>query len=147
MTAPAHRQPDLVVVFNADGSLHIPDYKSHEKTFTTLMSIIDSYSGNIIVQSYHTDSVAIRAACSGDISLFRKEEDEFRRAHDYPPYSEIALLLYKNEVEQKTFSTVNKLYQELLFLSEKSGKEFEIYATPPLVYKMHDKFRYNIVLK
>lgn len=45
------------------------------------------------------------------------------------------------------FMTVNKLYQELLFLSEKSDAKIEIYATPPLVYKMHDKYRYNIVLK
>lgn len=147
MTPPSGRSPDLVVIMNADSSLHIPDYKSHEKTFTTLKSIIDHYPDNIIVQSYHIDSPAIRFACSGNTEAFRLEEDTFRKDHQYPPYSELAVLLYKNEIEQKMFTTVNKLYQELLFLNEQAKAGIEIYATPPLVYKMHDKYRYNIVLK
>lgn len=147
MTPPAGRTPDLVVVMNADSSLHIPDYKSHEKTFSTLKSIIDNYPDNIIVQSYHVTNPAIRFACNGDTDAFRIREDNFRKDHQYPPYSELAVLLYKNEIEQKMFTTVNKLYQELLFLNEQQKAGIEIYATPPLVYKMHDKYRYNIVLK
>jgi hypothetical protein len=45
------------------------------------------------------------------------------------------------------FTRVNKLYQELLFLQQKEAFGWEIFATPPLVYKMYDKYRYNIVLK
>lgn len=147
MTAPKDRKPDLVVVFNADSWLHIPDYKSHEKTFTTLLSIINNYADNIIVQSYHVDSPAIRLACEGNMEAFAVWEKKFRQEHAYPPFSEIAVILYKNEIEQKMFTTVNKLYQELLFLAEKADGKLEIYATPPLVYKMHDKYRYNIVIK
>ena len=132
---------------NADSGLHIPDYKSHEKAFTTLLSILDHYNQNIIVQSYHPDHPSIRLSCSGNIDKFREGEEKFRKEHGYPPYAQLAVILYKNEIEQKMFTTVNKLYQELLFLSEKSDAKIEIYATPPLVYKMHDKYRYNIVLK
>ena len=72
------------------------------------------------MQSYHTDNPAIRFACSGDMDAFREAEDLFRKQHMYPPHAELAVILYKNEVEQKMFTTVNKLYQELLFLAEKS---------------------------
>lgn len=59
----------------------------------------------------------------------------------------MALILYKHEVEETMFTRVNKLYQELLFLQKTLSFEGEIYATPPLIYKMYDKYRYNIVLK
>ncbi|MCR5411482.1 MAG: hypothetical protein K6E76_00395 [Patescibacteria group bacterium] len=46
------------------------------------------------------------------------------------------------------YTKVNKLYQELLYLSEKYQiQDLEIYTTPPLIYKMFGKFRYNIILK
>lgn len=146
-TPPAGWKPDLVIVMNADAGLHIPDYKSEEKVFANLSSIIDHYTGSIIIQSYKIDDPAIRFACSGDLDAFSKGEKTFRQAHGYPPYAELAVILYKNEIEQKMFNTVNKLYQELLFLNEQSNAKIEIYATPPLVYKMYDKYRYNIVLK
>lgn len=146
-TPPAGWTPDLVVVMNADAWLHIPDYKSEEKVFATLSSIIEHYQGNIIVQSYKVDDPAIRFACSGDKDAFAQWEKVFRQAHGYPPFAQLAVILYKNEIEQKMFTTVNKLYQELLFLNEHADAKIEIYATPPLVYKMYDKYRYNIVLK
>jgi hypothetical protein len=45
------------------------------------------------------------------------------------------------------FTRVNKLYQELLFLTEKGKFTGEIFATPPLIYKIYDTYRYNIVIK
>jgi len=57
--------------------------------------------------------------------------------------------MYKNEMEKKVFQTVNKLYQELLYYKQKNEpkNKIEIYATPPLIYKMFNKYRYNIIIK
>jgi hypothetical protein len=56
--------------------------------------------------------------------------------------------LYKNEIEEKVFTKVDTLYKELLYLSQKyQMTDLEIYATPPLIYKMFGKYRYNIILK
>ena len=52
------------------------------------------------------------------------------------------------EIEQKLFNKVDQLYKELLYLQERYQlKELEIYTTPPLVYKIFWKYRYNIVIK
>lgn len=57
-------------------------------------------------------------------------------------------LLYKHEVENKLFSTVNKLYQELLYLKEHyEYQSIDIYPTPPLIYKMYAKYHYTIIIK
>jgi len=60
----------------------------------------------------------------------------------------MCVLLYKHEVEKSVYTTVHKLYQELLYLREQYEMEdLEIYATPPSVYKMYGKYRYHIILK
>lgn len=58
------------------------------------------------------------------------------------------MLLYKNEIESSVFKKVDTLYQELLYLQQRYQMQaMEIYATPPLIYKMFGKYRYHIILK
>lgn len=83
-----------------------------------------------------------------DEKEFRKKENKFREKNKYPPFTEICIILYKNEIEKTMFNKVDKLNKELLYLKEKYlMKDLEIYTTPPLIYKMFGKYRYNIVLK
>ncbi|MBU0626474.1 hypothetical protein KKG31_03950 [Patescibacteria group bacterium] len=57
-------------------------------------------------------------------------------------------MLYKNEIEERLFNKVDTLYKDLLYLKEKYEQtELEIYSTPPLIYQMFGKYRYNIILK
>jgi len=57
-------------------------------------------------------------------------------------------LLYKNEIEEKLFNKIDKIHKELLYLKEKyKMNELEIYSTPPMIYKIFGKYRYNIILK
>jgi primosomal protein N' len=81
------------------------------------------------------------------VEKFQKQELKYRKDFDYPPFTDLCILLYKHEIEKSLFTKVNKLYQELLFLQEKYKKNIEIYSTPPLIYKMYGKYRYNIILK
>ena len=94
------------------------------------------------------DHHSIRSACKLNKSDFFAKEYEFRKQYSYPPFWELCLILYKDEIEQKLFNKVDQLYKELLYLQEKYQlKELEIYTTPPLVYKIFGKYRYNIVIK
>ena len=144
---PKDWKPDAVIVIRADSSLGVPDWKVSEHAYTQLATMIRHYNCPIIVQSYSVEHHAIRAACSQNNEKFWTAENAFRQAHSYPPYGELAVILYKHEVEKTMFTRVNKLYQELLFLQEHAGWKGDIFATPPLVYKIYDKYRYNIVLK
>ncbi len=139
--------PDAVVVIRADSSLSIPDWKVSEHCYNLLDACIRNYTCPTIIEAYSIWHHAIVAACKQDPKLFRDEENTYRQEFVYPPYGEMALILYRHEIEETMFTRVNKLYQELLFLQEKLWFTGEIFATPPLVYKMYDKYRYNIVLK
>ena len=83
-----------------------------------------------------------------DENRFRDEENQFRKINNYPPFADLCVILYKNEIEERVFTKVDQLYKELLYLAQKyEMKDLEIYSTPPLIYKMFGKYRYNIILK
>lgn len=122
---------------------------------------------------------------------FYEEDNVFRKINGYPPFGELCVILYKNEIEESLYTKVDTLYKDLLYLKEKyivrpnedakfceslhkvelmppildasisnemqnleiskTGrreiKDIEIYSTPPLIYKMFGKYRYNVILK
>ena len=112
-----------------------------------LDACVKNYSCPIIIQAYTIGHHSIQAACKQDDAFFWQEENRYRQDYAYAPYAEMAVVLYKHEIEETMFTRVNKLYQEFLFLQKKQWFTGEIFATPPLIYKMYDKYRYNIVLK
>ncbi|MDP2670480.1 MAG: hypothetical protein Q8O99_06245 [bacterium] len=150
LTQPARNKKfDLVIVMQADLGLQVPDVQANRQNFCFLSEILDKYATkNYRLYTYNPEQPSILAAINNDRAGIFAWEHGQRKQHNYPPYSEMCVLLYKHEIESRLYTTVHKLYQELLFL--KSSYEFahlEIFATPPLVYKAFGKFRYNIVLK
>lgn len=142
-------QLDLIIFLNADLWLNIPDFNVWEKNFHLLFEAFSKYQcKNFVVQTFNPQQYSIRNACRMDEKQFREEENHFREFNKYPPYADLCVILYKNEIEEKVFTKVDQLYKELLYLAEKyQMKDLEIYSTPPLIYKMFGKYRYNIILK
>lgn len=150
MATPIKNKPfDLIVFLNADLGLNIPDYTSAEKNFYFLYeTFIKHQTNNFIVQSFNPDHYSIRNACKLDKNAFYEADNAFRKTNNYPPYADLCVILYKNEIEERLFNKVDTLHKELLYLKEKyEQKNLEIYSTPPLIYKMFGKYRYNIILK
>lgn len=140
---------DFLIFINADIWLNVPDFNSNYQNFLFLFETIKNLSPkNTIIQTYNPDLYSIRYGAKLDFNWFKNEELKFRKDFGYPPYQEVCMILYKNEIEEKVFNNVSKLYQEILFLKEKFWYEdLEIYSTPPLVYKIFWKYRYNIIIK
>ena len=140
---------DLVIFLNADIGLNIPDYTAAEKNFYFLYEAIHNYqTANFIIQSFNTEQYSIRSACKMDTRLFTDQDNTYREKLQYPPYSDLCVLLYKHEIEERLYANVDKLHKELLYYKEKYWlNDIEIYTTPPLIYKKFWKYRYNIVLK
>lgn len=149
-TAIAKKPIDLVVFLDADIWLNIPDYNANKNNFHFLYDTFVNYQDtkNFIVQTRNPYQESIRYACKGDNEWFQKFDLKFKEQQNYPPFADLCIIMYKDEIEQKLFNKVDKLYKELLYLKEKyQMKELEIYSTPPLIYKIFWKYRYNIILK
>ncbi len=140
---------DLIVFLNADLWLNIPDYSAAKNNFHFLYDTFKNHKcKNFIVQTFNPEYYSIRNACKLDKKWFEKEDNDFRKENNYPPYTDICMIMYKNEIEERLFNKVDKLHKELLYLKEKyQMNDLEIYSTPPIIYKIFGKYRYNIVLK
>jgi len=91
----------LVGVVAADTSLHLPDLRSHERTFQLLTQVAGRagrsiLGGRVIVQSYSPDDYAIQAASRHDYDAFYSREIAWRREQWYPPISRLARLVYES---------------------------------------------------
>lgn len=140
---------DLLIFLNADIGLNMPDYTANERNFQILYEAFTKHSDTqFIVQTMKSDQFSIRFACKMDKDWFYAAEWAFRKEYNYPPFGELCVILYKNEIESRLFKKVDTLHQELLYLKQKYQMDnLEIYSTPPLIYKMFGKYRYHIILK
>ena len=148
-TPPHDSKFDLIIFLNADLWLNIPDYTSAERNFYFLYeAFVKHPTANFIVQSFNPDQYSIRNACRMSKEKFYEEDNVFRKTNGYPPFGELCVILYKNEIEESLYTKVDTLHKDLLYLKEKYWlNDIEIYSTPPLIYKMFGKYRYNIILK
>ena len=143
------RNLDLLVILDADIGLNVPDFNASEKNFYFLYeAFLKHQCPTFLVQTMNPEHHSIRSACKMKKSDFFAIENQFRQQYCYPPYGELCLILYKDEIEQKLFNKVDQLHKELLYLQQKYQlQDLEIYTTPPLIYKIFGKYRYTIVLK
>lgn len=85
----------LVGVINADTTLHLPDFRSGERTYQLLEQVAGragrgELGGRVIVQTYWPEHPAIRAVAMHDPGALRAEERESRASLGYPPYGRLA---------------------------------------------------------
>jgi primosomal protein N' (replication factor Y) len=142
----------LVGIIYADLSLHVPDFRSGERTFQLLTQVAGragrgDVEGEVFVQAFTPFHPAIQYARRHDFAGFYEQEIEFRRQLNYPPVSRIALLLIKGRNEEKTQFSASHLKREI----EKWAKEFPdmIVAGPapaPLA-RTENKYRFQILLR
>ncbi len=141
-------EPDIIIFPNADTWLTIPDFNVSEKHFLNLYEFIKNYkTKNFIIQTYNFDNYVYKYLSKLDLNWFWKTELSFRKQLNYPPFSELAVIIYKNQIEEKLYSKISKLESELKYLVEKINKTIEINSTPQLIFKKFGKYHYNIILK
>ena len=91
----------LTGVINADNLLGFPDFRGAERTFQLLTQVAGragrgAQPGLVVVQTYHPDHYAIRAAVKHDVREFVAEELRFRRAFRYPPCSRLVVVRFES---------------------------------------------------
>jgi primosomal protein N' (replication factor Y) len=90
----------LVGVVNADMGLHIPDFRSAERTFQLLAQVSGRagrgpQGGRVLVQTFNPEQPCIALAATHDYEGFVKQELAHRETHNYPPYQRMARLIIR----------------------------------------------------
>jgi primosomal protein N' (replication factor Y) len=91
----------LVGVVQADVALHMPDFRSAERTFQLLAQVAGRAGrgprgGKVLVQTFNPEQSCIRLAAEHDYESFVREELQHRRALHYPPYERMVRVIVRS---------------------------------------------------
>ncbi len=95
----------LVGVINADVGLHVPDFRSAERTFQLLSQVAGRTGrgprgGRVFVQTLTPEHPCIALAAKHDFDTFAAAELLHRKAHNYPPYHRLARLIVRGRDQE-----------------------------------------------
>ena len=93
---------NLVGVIGIDSSLHLPDFRSAERTFQLITQVAgragrDKTQGRVIIQTAMPDHYAVQFAKTHDFLGFYQHELKMRKQLYYPPYSRLILVIISSK--------------------------------------------------
>ena len=144
----------LVGVISADTSLHLPDFKAAERTFQLLTQVAGRagrgpLGGKVIVQTYSPEHYCIQAARTHDYPAFYQRELDFRRQQGYPPFADLARLLYVGYGQARVQREAEHLAAQIRYLIRSDGIDGvePIGPAPAFRHKIRGRYRWQIVLR
>ncbi len=92
----------LVGVVNADIGLHVPDFRSAERTFQLLSQVAGRTGrgpsgGKVLIQTFNPDHPSIALAAGHNYGAFVDIEMGHREAHHYPPFNRLVRLIVRSK--------------------------------------------------
>lgn len=108
----------LVGIVMADSSIHLPDFRSFEKTFALITQVAGrtgrfSPDGQVILQTFNPDHHIIRLAARHDVEGFYTAELAQRRELNFPPFSRILRLLLRGRNAGRVWEGARSLVKKL----------------------------------
>jgi primosomal protein N' (replication factor Y) len=143
----------LVGILDADAGLHIPDFRSAERTFQLLTQVIGragrrGQSSNVILQTrlpHHPLFVHLK---KGDTEGFYAEELRIREEFFLPPFSRIIKLIFVGVKKETVFQRARETQQILMSVAKDRfpGERVDVSVAPSLHPKKHGKYHVNVLL-
>ncbi|WP_273323042.1 primosomal protein N' [Vallitalea guaymasensis] len=153
MVAKGHDFPDvtLVGVIAADLSLYMSDFRASERTFQLLTQVTgragrSNLQGTAIIQSYTPEHYSITKSKEQDYIGFYEAEIKYRQVMNYPPFSNLLVLLIQSTNEKELIRRSFELKNDILLVASRLGLEI-IGPSPANVSKIKNNYRRVILLR
>jgi len=152
----SHALPKAAVIaaISVDTLMHLPDFNADEKMFQTITQLTNFVLPNspFLIQTYNPENKTLQLAATGDFNTFYQEQIETRKILKYPPFSQIAKLVFRHKDPQKAGREAKilqaKLTQQLKQSKILKEAVFEISeAAPAFIAKEKDKYVWQIIIK
>ena len=155
MIAKGHDFPavTLVVILDADMSLHFSDYRSGERTFQLITQVAGrcgraEEAGRVVLQTYDPSNYILRFAIRYDYEGFYKHEISLRASTAFPPFAKIVRVMVTAEDEKKALEVLKEVYFSLKELFDAHPQEFLFFnKMKSPVKRIQDKFRYQVLMR
>lgn len=144
----------LVGVINADLNLHLPDFRSGERTFQLLSQVAGRAGrgpakGQVIIQTYNPDHYAIQSAAEHNYTLFYEQEIKFRRQFREPPFYQFADLTFTNTNDNRCAEAASKMAKRIKEERDRlgiSGMEL-IGPAPAYIHRLRGRYRWKLIIR
>lgn len=140
----------LVGVLSADTMLHLPDFRSSEKTFQLLTQVSGragrhQLPGEVVIQTYTPEHYSIELSALQDYDAFYEREMYLRRQSHYPPYYYVVLITVSHEDLIKTVSVTEKITNYLGSRLNRDSVVLGPVASP--ISRINNRYRYQCLIK
>jgi primosomal protein N' (replication factor Y) len=150
LVAKSFHFPDvtLVGVVDADTMLHMPDFRSSERTMQLLAQVAGRAGradkpGEVVLQTLSPDHPAVSGAASGDYGAWADEELAARRELGYPPAGGLVRLVVSDTQDERAHAAAEALGAALKLLPETEV----VGPAPALLHQVRDRFRQQLLVK
>ena len=138
-----------VGVVGIDGALNLPDFRASERVFQLLVQVAGragrgEIPGEVFVQTYTPFHPAIQFARHHDVTGFREQELEFRKAHGYPPYRRAILLSFSGPSEAQALAAAEHAVKRLREIWKDKVEVPD--AGPAPIAMVEGRFRFQVFL-
>lgn len=141
----------LVGVINADGTLHMPDFRSGERAFQLFTQVAGragrgDVAGEVILQTYTPTHPAVQAARRGAYDTFIDQEIEFRRELEYPPFTHMICVHFRGPEERQVELFAERVFREL----ERFVDESSVRLAPPAaaaIARIQGNYRFQLLAR
>ena len=142
----------LVGVLSADSSLHMSDYRAHEKTFSLITQVVGRSGrgekpGRAVIQTFTPEHDVIRLASKQDYDGFFEREMVLRRALRCPPVRDLLTLAAIGADEQAVIASCAMLRGALESYFSGDRDIMVLGPAPAPVTKVNNKYRYRLLVR
>lgn len=143
----------LVGILDADAGMHIPDFRSAERTFQLLTQVIGragrrGQASEVVLQTRLPEHPLFQHLQKGDVIGFLEEERKIREEFFLPPFSRIIKLIFVGPQKDAVFRRAREA-QQILFAVAKDrfpDERVDVSVAPALHPKKHGKYFVNVLL-
>ncbi|MCA9795081.1 MAG: primosomal protein N', partial [Candidatus Eremiobacteraeota bacterium] len=139
----------LVGVVNADGGLHLPDFRASERTFQLITQVAGragrgQWGGEVFVQAMDPDHPCLAAAAKHDFRAFYEQELLVREHSLYPPFCRLVRVGVSGLDEDATARAAHRVADELSPAIEQAQL---LGPAPCPVQRIRGRYRWHLLLK
>ena len=139
----------LVGIINADLGLHIPDFRSSERTFQLIYQAAGRSGrgkkrGEVVIQTYDKENHVINAASKLNLKDYYNNMLTDRNTLNYPPYSWVSKVEFLGPNLKSVCSLSSRVRNN--FFGIYKGLEI-LGPAPCFKEKVNNKYRFQIILK
>ena len=140
---------ELVCLPLIDVGLNIPDFRSGERIFDIIMQSAGragraTPGARVFIQTYNPDYYPVKYAVEYNTELFYKTELNYRKDLFYPPFSRMALIIFKHRKLESLKHAMDIVTKEL----NRIDKDIKVSGPVPApVGKIKGVYVYHVLLK